>query len=592
MNATTLEAYALDKGITTSFASMDNATKVGLAMQMFLEKTQYAAGNYAKENETLAGSMQTAKAAIENFLSGASNVDVVIDAAGKAADIVITNLQTIVPRLAESLPAIFNAMNERLPELFALLLPVIADGAGLLISGLANGILQNIPLIIDAAGDIVAAFADTLGNVFPLLSPLTSIFSLLADNLDVVLAALSPLIIAFGLFKTAMAISDTIDFLKSSFDNLSKGIDIAMDVMSAGAKTASNAATGMANASGSVGLLSKAFTVMTGPIGLVVLGITALIAIFVALYNSNADFKKAVDDAWAAIKNTIGTVIDAIVKVVGDLIEKFKEIYDEVMPQVKEAFMAVFNALKPFFEGWVKSIVAYVEMIIDIFAEIIDFIKNVFTGNWKGAFENIINIGKRVIEGIQEIFSGLPSMLWDILMNVITAIVDWGKEMISNGIQAAKDFIDSIVTFFKELPGKAVEWGKGMIDGFIDGIKQKIRAVVDAVSEVMGGVADFLGFNSPAKKGEGRHIVDWGSNMISGFEDGIKKELPTLNSLLSTSIEPFGAEGNLSSDIANGANSKTFIIENITIDAKNVKEFNDIVRIFDNYEAETVAWGV
>ena len=33
---------------------MNNATKVGLAMEMFLEKTAYAAGNYAKENETFA----------------------------------------------------------------------------------------------------------------------------------------------------------------------------------------------------------------------------------------------------------------------------------------------------------------------------------------------------------------------------------------------------------------------------------------------------------------------------------------------------------------------------------------------------------
>jgi competence ComEA-like helix-hairpin-helix protein len=53
MNATTIEAYALSKGIKTSFNEMDNATKVGLAMEMFLEKTAYAAGNYTKENQTL-----------------------------------------------------------------------------------------------------------------------------------------------------------------------------------------------------------------------------------------------------------------------------------------------------------------------------------------------------------------------------------------------------------------------------------------------------------------------------------------------------------------------------------------------------------
>ena len=60
MNDTTLQAYALSKGIDKSTQDMTNQEKIGLAMEMFMEKTAYAAGNYAKENETLAGSLGTA----------------------------------------------------------------------------------------------------------------------------------------------------------------------------------------------------------------------------------------------------------------------------------------------------------------------------------------------------------------------------------------------------------------------------------------------------------------------------------------------------------------------------------------------------
>ena len=63
-----------------------------------------------------------------------------------------------------------------------------------------------------------------------------------------------------------------------------------------------------------------------------------------------------------------------------------------------------------------------------------------------------------------------------------------------------------------------------MISGFVDGIKSKISAVTDAVSNVTSAVKGFLGFSSPAKKGEGRHIVNWGANMIDGFLDGVRSQ--------------------------------------------------------------------
>lgn len=69
MNDTTLETYRMEKGLTKAVSKMTTAEKVGLAMEMFLEKTSYAAGNYAKENDTVAGSLQTLKSAWSNFLA-------------------------------------------------------------------------------------------------------------------------------------------------------------------------------------------------------------------------------------------------------------------------------------------------------------------------------------------------------------------------------------------------------------------------------------------------------------------------------------------------------------------------------------------
>ena len=64
MNDTTLQAYAQEKGLGTLETTQQ---KVNAAMQMFLEKTEYAAGNYARENDTFSGSMTTAKAQLDNL---------------------------------------------------------------------------------------------------------------------------------------------------------------------------------------------------------------------------------------------------------------------------------------------------------------------------------------------------------------------------------------------------------------------------------------------------------------------------------------------------------------------------------------------
>ncbi len=64
MNDTTLQAYAQEKGLGKLETTQQ---KVYAAMQMFLDKTEYAAGNYARENDTYSGSLTTLKAEFENL---------------------------------------------------------------------------------------------------------------------------------------------------------------------------------------------------------------------------------------------------------------------------------------------------------------------------------------------------------------------------------------------------------------------------------------------------------------------------------------------------------------------------------------------
>lgn len=69
MNATTLEAYALEKGVNFEWKTASNAEKAELAMQMFFDRTEQYAGNFADEAErTFSGSFDSMAAAAKNVL--------------------------------------------------------------------------------------------------------------------------------------------------------------------------------------------------------------------------------------------------------------------------------------------------------------------------------------------------------------------------------------------------------------------------------------------------------------------------------------------------------------------------------------------
>ncbi len=68
MNDTTLQIYAQEKGLGKLETTQQ---KVNAAYQMFMDKTEYAARNYEKENATYAGSLTTLKAEFENFMAEA-----------------------------------------------------------------------------------------------------------------------------------------------------------------------------------------------------------------------------------------------------------------------------------------------------------------------------------------------------------------------------------------------------------------------------------------------------------------------------------------------------------------------------------------
>lgn len=88
----------------------------------------------------------------------------------------------------------------------------------------------------------------------------------------------------------------------------------------------------------------------------------------------------------------LSTLFQAILPPLTWAIEQFAGIFEIAMREM-------FNRVRPIFE----MIGNHFNIMKNIISNIVDFIKNVFTGNWKAAWQNVVNIFKNIMSGIGNI---------------------------------------------------------------------------------------------------------------------------------------------------------------------------------------------
>lgn len=182
MNATTLEAYALEKGVNFKWNTATNAEKAELAMQMFFDRTSQYAGNFARESEdTLSGSMGAVKAAFSNVLGNLTlgkDIGPSLQAlAQTVTTFLVGNLIPAVWNILKALPgAAVTFIQTAVPQLvtaFLQFLPQLqagltAGGPQLLQKGtellnqLVSGIFAALPNIFQAGYSAIAEFGNSI----------------------------------------------------------------------------------------------------------------------------------------------------------------------------------------------------------------------------------------------------------------------------------------------------------------------------------------------------------------------------------------------------------------------------------------------
>lgn len=97
-------------------------------------------------------------------------------------------------------------------------------------------------------------------------------------------------------------------------------------------------------------------------------------------------------------------LLDLLNLILPPLISLFTGLISKALTPLKAALWVVADVLNTVFKGAFEGIGKVVGNIKNVFSGIIDFVKNVFTGNWRGAWDAVVKIFSNIFEGIKNAF--------------------------------------------------------------------------------------------------------------------------------------------------------------------------------------------
>lgn len=122
--------------------------------------------------------------------------------------------------------------------------------------------------------------------------------------------------------------------------------------------------------------------------------------------------------AWESVKYIFENVVSGITGLVNGFFDNVSNVINNVIAKISEKCPVIGSV----FAGIWDSLQPVIESIKNIFTGLIDFVSNVFTGNWRGAWESVKDIFKNVFSGLTGIVKAPLNGVIGIVNKVIQSI--------------------------------------------------------------------------------------------------------------------------------------------------------------------------
>jgi hypothetical protein len=508
MNEATLQAKAMELGLSDGKKPLDANAKAQAAYALILEQTTTAQGDFARTSDGLANKQRIMAAQIDD--AKAKIGQALLPVMTKLADVVATKL----------VPA-FTSFTEWLGKH-----KTIAVALGVVVGGvLVAAFISWAVAAATAAAATIAAAAPVL-LVVAGIGALVAAVILIVKHFDIFKAAAGAV---FGFVKDVA--KDALDWLKANWPLLlailTGPIGVAVLLIVKNWDAIKDAATGAARGVGDrIRDIVGFFTGLASSIGGAVAGAVTW------LVQTGIDI---VQGLWNGIQSLWGTVTSFFTGLAGDVLgwigDAASWLFDkgvDIITGLIDGYLSIIGTVTSFFTGLAGDVLGWIG---DAASWLVDKGKDIIGGA-------LVGLGQKELE-LASYIGGIAGKVLGWIGDAAKWLYDKGKDIFVGLSRGLYDKEVDIVRFFTDLPGNIVSWvgnlgrilfdaGKAVITGLWDGISSMFGWLGDKLGGIGGFIADHKG--PPAK--DAKILFGAGQLIMQGLQAGIESQTGALRAQL------------------------------------------------------------
>ena len=226
----------------------------------------------------------------------------------------------------------------------------------------------------------------------------------------------------------------------------------------------------------------KAFgaALMANPIGLIILGITALVAGFTYLWNNCEGFREFWINLWDNIKAAANAAVEWLKSAWSAIVTFFSDTWNSI----KTTATNVWNGIASFFSNALNGIKT-------TFSNIWNGITSFLSGAWE-TIKNVVQTGVMLLGSILsaafDIITLPYRLIWENCKEYVFAAWEWIKEKVTTAINAVQSVISTVWNAIKSVTSGVWDGIKSVISTVWSAISEKVSAAINAVKSTVSTV--------------------------------------------------------------------------------------------------------
>lgn len=344
---------------------------------------------------------------------------------------------------------------------------------------------------------------------------------------------------------------------------------------------------------GAIEFLGGVLTALSGPVGVVIAIVGALIGVLVWLWNTNEGVREALTNAWDVISSTIGGAIQSV-------IDWFMQLYDNIMQTIQPlmpifqqfgdminqilgvvvvqainflvaAFQSLWNAVSVIFTAIGAIVSSVIQLIVGLFTAFIQLITGDFTGALQTLQTTFWNVLNTIWTAVQSIFTQISQFIFASLNSILgTSISSW-SQIFSSTYQFLSQIFSSVAQWFGQVAqtiaskmaqalGYIISNGSQWVSSIVSTLASFVSSVISGFVRVVSSVAQYMAQALSRVISGGAQWVsgivsamsNFVSSVISGFVNAVSQVQSGMQRAYSTIVGFVGQFASAGMDLMRG----------------------------------------